>query len=150
MQHRIWTSLLFPAIALFVMSWPLAAHHAFGSEFDSDRPVILKGKIVKIEWINPHTWIHVEIVKEDGTKEVWMCEGGSPNTLLRRGANKNTFPEGTEVVIDGYQARDHTELRANARNVTFPDGQKLFLGSTGTGAPNAEDFSTEKARKVGK
>jgi hypothetical protein len=150
MQHRIFTSLLLPAIALCVMSWPAAAHHAFGSEFDSDRPVILKGKIVKIEWINPHTWIHVEITKEDGTKEVWMCEGGSPNTLLRRGANKNTFPDGTEIVIDGYQARDHTELRANARNVTFTNGQKLFLGSTGTGAPNPEEFSTDKARKVGK
>ena len=150
MQHRSWISFLFPAIALCVMPWPAAAHHAFGSEFDSDRPVILKGKIVKIEWINPHTWIHVEIVKEDGTKETWMCEGGSPNTLLRRGANKNTFPEGTEIVIDGYQARDHTEMRANARNVTFADGRKLFLGSTGTGAPNPEEFSTNKARKEGK
>ena len=150
MQHRIWTSFLLPVAALCVMSWPAAAHHAFGSEFDSDRPVILKGKIVKIEWINPHTWIHVEITKEDGTKEEWMCEGGSPNTLLRRGANKNTFPEGTEIIIDGYQARDHTELRANARNVTFPNGQKLFLGSTGTGAPDADAFSTDKARKVGK
>ncbi len=150
MQRRIWTSFLLPAVALCVMSWPAAAHHAFGSEFDSERPVILKGKIVKIEWINPHTWIHVEITKEDGTKEVWMCEGGSPNTLLRRGANKNTFPEGTEVVIDGYQARDHTELRANARNVTFTNGQKLFLGSTGTGAPNPDEFSTDKAHKIGK
>ena len=150
MQHRSWTSFLFLAVAMCVMPWPLAAHHAFGSEFDANRPVILKGKIVKIEWINPHTWIHVEITKADGTKEVWMCEGGSPNTLLRRGANKNTFPEGTEIVIDGYQARDHTELRANARNVTFADGRKLFLGSSGTGAPNPEDFSTDKARKEGK
>ena len=150
MQHTIWKSFLLPAAALCVMSWPAAAHHAFGSEFDADRPVILKGRIVKIEWINPHTLIHIEVTKEDGTKEVWMCEGGSPNTLLRRGANKNTFPEGTEIVIDGYQARDHTELRANARNVTFTDGRKLFLGSTGTGAPDVESFSTGKARKVGK
>ena len=150
MQRRSWTPFLFTAVAVCVMAWPLNAHHAFGSEFDANRPVILKGKIVKIEWINPHTWIHVEVVKPDGTKEVWMCEGGSPNTLLRRGANKNTFPEGTEVVIDGYQARDHTELRANARNVTFPDGRKLFLGSTGTGAPNPEDFPSENVRKDGK
>lgn len=150
MQRRSWTLFLFTAVAACVMAVPLAAHHAFGSEFDANRPVMLKGKIVKIEWINPHTWIHVEIVKPDGTKEVWMCEGGSPNTLLRRGANKNSFPEGTEVVIDGYQARDHTELRANARNVTFPDGRKLFLGSTGTGAPNPEDFPTENVHKEGK
>src|SRR5262245_26051377 len=140
MQIRSWASFLFTAVAVCFMACPLEAHHAFGSEFDASRPVILKGKIVKIEWINPHTWIHVEVVKPDGAKEVWMCEGGSPNTLLRRGANKNTFPVGTEVVIDGYQARDHSEKRANARNVTFPDGRKLFLGSTGTGAPDPDTF----------
>src|SRR4051794_12883913 len=123
-----------------------AAHHAFGSEFDANAPVLLKGKIAKIEWVNPHTWIHVEIAKEDGAKEIWMVEGGSPNTLLRRGANKSTFPEGTEVVVDGYQARDHNEKRANARNVTFPDGRKLFLGMTGTGAPDPEKFDEEKAK----
>ena len=122
---------------------PAIAHHAFGSEFDANAPVLLKGKIVKIEWVNPHTWIHVEITKDDGAKEVWMVEGGSPNTLLRRGANKNTFPVGTAVVVDGYQARDHSEKRANARNVTFPDGRKLFLGSTGTGAPDPESFPTD-------
>jgi hypothetical protein len=137
-------------VALFTVSRPASAHHAFGSEFDADRPVILKGKIVKIEWINPHTWIHVEVTKPDGAKEVWMVEGGSPNTLLRRGANKNTFPEGTQVVVDGYQARDHSELRANARNVTFPDGRKLFLGSTGTGAPDPESFQGDKAKTPGK
>src|SRR5260370_15546725 len=107
--------------ALFNALPPASAHHAFGSEFDANCPVVLKGKIVKIEWINPHTWIHVEVTKTDGAKEVWMVEGGSPNTLLRRGANKNSFPVGTEIVVDGYQARDHSELRANARNVTFPD-----------------------------
>jgi len=149
------TKLLVPALcavlALSIAALPAAAHHAFGSEFDANAPVLLKGKIVKIEWVNPHTWIHVEITKPDGTKEVWMVEGGSPNTLLRRGANKNTFPIGTEVVVDGYQARDHNELRANARNVTFPDGRKLFLGSTGTGAPNPEDFpNSEKIKQPDK
>src|SRR5215467_3733361 len=137
-------------LAAFTAPRPAAAHHAFGSEFDANFPVLLKGKIVKIEWVNPHTWIHVEITKEDGTKEVWMVEGGSPNTLLRRGVNKNTFPKGTEIVVDGYQARDHTELRANARNVTFTDGRKLFLGSTGTGAPRSEEFPTGKVTTIGK
>ena len=129
MRTRLLTVLL-GAAALLTASLPAAAHHAFGAEFDANRPILLRGKIVKVEWVNPHTWLHVEIVKEDGTKEVWMVEGGSPNSLLRRGANKNTFPVGTEVVVDGYQARDHSELRANARNVTFTDGRKLFLGST--------------------
>jgi len=141
------TKLLGIAVALFAASIPAAAHHAFGAEFDANRPVLLKGKIVKIEWVNPHTWIHVEIVKPDGAKEVWMVEGGSPNTLIRRGANKGSFPLGTEVVVDGYQARDHNELRANARNVTFTDGRKLFLGSTGTGAPDPDQFPADKTKK---
>jgi hypothetical protein len=150
MTTRLWITILCVTAACLVASKPASAHHAFGAEFDAKRPVLLKGKIVKMEWINPHTWIHIEVIKEDGTKEVWMVEGGSPNTLLRRGANKNTFPVGTEIVVDGYQARDHTEMRANARNVTFPDGRKLFLGSTGTGAPNPEDFPNGKVKPVGK
>lgn len=144
MRTKLLTPVLGIALMLAAASVPAAAHHAFGSEFDANRPVLLKGKIVKIEWVNPHTWIHVEVTKPDGTKEVWMVEGGSPNTLIRRGANKNTFPPGTEVIIDGYQARDHNELRANARNVTFPDGRKLFLGSTGTGAPYEEPKPSSK------
>ena len=146
MKSRFLTTVLAITSFLFTASLPALAHHAFGSEFDASAPVLLKGKIVKIEWVNPHTWIHIEVTRPDGTKEVWMVEGGSPNTLLRRGANKNTFPAGTDVVVDGYQARDHSEKRANARNVTFPDGRKLFLGSTGSGAPNPEDFPKDKVR----
>jgi Family of unknown function (DUF6152) len=137
------TLVLCAAAVWFAASRPAVAHHAFGAEFDANRPVLLKGTIVQVEWINPHTWIHVEITKPDGAKEVWMVEGGSPNTLLRRGANKSTFPKGTAIVVDGYQARDHNEKRANARNVTFPDGRKLFLGMTGTGAP--DDSPAKKA-----
>src|SRR5215467_16380754 len=144
MRTKLSTSILGAAAALLFASIPAAAHHAFGAEFDASSPVLLKGKIVKIEWVNPHTWIHVEVPKDGGGTEVWMVEGGSPNTLLRRGANKNTFPVGTDIVVDGYQARDHTEKRANARNVTFPDGRKLFLGSTGTGAPDPEEFPDGK------
>ena len=123
------------AALLFIVALPVAAHHAFGGEFDANRPVLLKGKVVKVEWVNPHSWIHVETTKTDGTKEVWMVEGGSPNSLIRRGLTKDSLPIGTDIVVDGYQARDHTLLRANGRNVTFPDGRKLFLGSSGTGAP---------------
>ena len=130
---------------LAVATVPVVAHHAFGGEFDPNRPVLLKGKVTKVEWVNPHAWIHVEIPKPDATTpcqftpnakcEEWMVEGGTPNTLLRRGITKDSLKVGTDLVIDGYQARDHSQLRANGRNVTFPDGKKLFLGSSGTGAP---------------
>jgi Family of unknown function (DUF6152) len=114
---------------------PLAGHHAFGGEFDPNRPVLLKGPITRLEWVNPHAWIHMENTKSDGAKEEWMVEGGTPNTLLRRGITKESLKIGTLIVVDGYQARDHSLLRANGRNITFSDGRKLFLGSSGTGAP---------------
>ncbi len=112
----------------------LYAHHAFGAEFDPNLPLLLKGPVVKVEWINPHTWIHVEVTKKDGTKEVWMVEGGTPNSLLRRGLKRDTLKPGQVVIVDGYQAKDRSN-RANGRDVTLPDGQKFFLGSSGTGAP---------------
>ena len=130
--------------ALLCAAAPVAAHHAFGGEFDANRPVILKGKVVKMEWVNPHSWIHVEIIKPDGAKEVWMVEGGSPNSLFRRGFTRDSLPAGTEIVVDGYQSRDHTLLRANGRNVTFTDGRKLFLGSSGPGAPPEKAAPIEK------
>jgi hypothetical protein len=125
----------------------VSAHHAFGGEFDSTKPVVLKGPIMKVEWVNPHAWIHVQITKPDGAKEVWMVEGGSPNSLLRLGVTKDSLKIGTVIVVDGYQARDHTLLRANGRNITYPDGRKLFLGSSGTGAPNDGADPSEAGRK---
>src|SRR6195256_2937046 len=125
------TKFLLSAAGLLIATAPVWGHHAFGGEFDPNKPVLLKGPVTKVEWVNPHSWIHVEVTKPDGTKEVWMVEGGSPNSLLRRGLTKGSLPEGTAIVVDGYQSRDHSLLRANGRNVTFADGRKLFLGSSG-------------------
>ncbi len=128
-------NLLVIASLILAAATPAFAHHAFGAEFDATKPVLLKGKVTKVEWVNPHTWIHLQITKPDGSKEVWMIEGGSPNSLLRRGVTRESVPVGIDLVVDGYQARDNTLLRANGRNITYPDGRKLFLGSSGTGAP---------------
>ena len=142
---RITLAMSVATVALLSMATaPARAHHAFGGEFDATKPVLLKGAIVKVEWVNPHTWIHMEVKKPDGTSEVWMVEGGSPNSLLRLGITKNSLPVGTEIVVDGYQARDHTLKRANGRNITYPDGKKLFFGSSGTGAPRDGSDPTEK------
>ena len=112
-------------------SW---THHAFGAEFDAERPVVLQGPITKLEWVNPHSWIHLEHTDESGEKQQWMVEGGTPNTLLRRGLTKRTLKIGTVIVVHGYQAKDRS-TRANGRDITFEDGRKIFMGSSGTGAP---------------
>jgi hypothetical protein len=118
------------------------AHHAFGAEFDPNAPIRLQGKVVRLEWVNPHTWIHIETIK-DGKPEIWMVEGGTPNTLLRRGITRDTVAIGTEIIVDGYQTKDHSLKRANGRDVTFADGRKLFMGSSGTGAPKDGRDPTE-------
>lgn len=125
------------AINLVLAAVPVLAHHAFSAEFDAKRPVKLRGRVTKMEWINPHAWIHIEVKDPDGKVVNWMIEAGTPNTLFRRGFNKGSLAPGTEILVDGYQARDGSNS-ANGRDVTFPDGRKLFLGSSGTGAPNEE------------
>ena len=122
---------------LFMSAAPVFAHHAFAAEFDAKRPVKLRGTVSKMEWINPHAWIHVDVKGEDGNVVSWMIEAGTPNTLFRRGFTKNSLAQGTEILVDGYQAKGGSN-RANGRDVTFVDGRKLFLGSSGTGAPYDE------------
>jgi hypothetical protein len=124
--------LLFAMFALGIPTW---AHHAFSAEFDEKKPLKLVGRVTKMDWINPHAWIHMDVKGDDGKVVSWMVELGPPNALLKRGWNKNSLPEGTEIVVDGYQSKDG-ELRLNGRDLTFPDGKKLFAGSSGTGAPD--------------
>ena len=122
------------ALAFLAPAPPASAHHAFSAEFDATKPVRLRGQVTKVEWVNPHAWIHIDVTDEDGTVTAWMVECGPPGALVRRGWKKNSVAPGTEVLVEGYQAIDGAP-RANGRDVTLPDGRRLFAGSSGTGAP---------------
>ena len=121
--------LLAPAIA------PVSAHHAFSSEFDSQKPIKLTGTVKKVEWINPHSWITIDVRQANGSVQTWEIEAGAPNSMFRRGFNRNSLPIGTQIVVNGYQAKDGRQ-RANGRDLTLPDGKRLFLGSSLPGAEN--------------
>jgi len=123
----------------------LSAHHAFSSEFDANAPVTLRGPITRIEWINPHAWIHMEVTGPDGKPVIWMVEGGTPNTLQRTGITRDSIKIGTVIVVSGYKAKDG-RLRANGRDMTLPDGRTLFMGSSGTGAPRDGRDPRERAQ----
>ena len=122
-------------VGMLLAAVPVWAHHAFAAEFDSNKPVTLRGTITKMEWINPHSWVHINVKDPDGKVTSWMVEGGPPNALFRRGFTKEAMPLGAEILVQGYQAIDGSK-RANGRDITFADGRKLFLGSSGPGAPD--------------
>jgi hypothetical protein len=128
-------AVLVAGAGLLLATVPVAGHHSFAAEFDANRPVKLRGTVTKMEWINPHSWIHIDVKNDDGTVTKWMVEGGAPNALLRRGWNKQSLLAGTEILVEGFQAKDGA-MRANGRDITFPDGRKLFVGSSGIGAPD--------------
>ena len=132
------------ALAMAAAGGAAWAHHAFAAEFDGKAPVKLQGKVTRVEWINPHAWVHL---KDNATGQLWMVEGGTPNTLLRAGIDRNSLKPGTEIIVRGYQSKDklcRPECKANGRDVTFPDGKKLFMGSSGTGAPKDGADKSEK------
>jgi hypothetical protein len=146
-MRRFVPAALVATVLVLASTAPLWAHHAFGAEFDPNAPIRLQGKVVKLEWVNPHAWIHIEVMNKQGKGEVWMVEGGTPNTLLRRGLTRNSLTFGTELIVDGYQTKDHSLKRANGRDVTFTDGRKIFMGSSGTGAPKDGRDPTEAQKK---
>jgi len=117
---------------------PVSAHHAFAAEYDAKRPVKFQGTVTKMEWINPHAWIHVDVKKPDGSVEAWMIEFGTPNTLLRRGFTSDSLKPGTVIVVDGYGSKDGS-LHANGRDVTLPDGRTLFAGAATADAPYKDE-----------
>ena len=131
-------------VAIGATAQQAAAHHAFAAEFDATAPVLLRGKVTRIEWTNPHAWVHL---KDEASSKDWMVEGGTPNTLFRAGINKDSLKVGTEIIVRGYQSKDRLctpECRANGRDVTLSNGQKVFMGSSGTGAPKDGSDPTEK------
>jgi hypothetical protein len=136
MNAKLATTIM--SLALLLIAVPAWAHHAFSAEYDASKPLTLKGKVTKWELVNPHSWIHIDVVGPDGKVTPWMVEGGSPNSLLRNGFTKNSLPAGTEIVVEGYQAKDGAN-RAVGKDITYPDGKRLFLGGSAPGAGGGEN-----------
>jgi len=137
MRAKLAMSIAFAGALLIVATVPIWAHHAFAAEFDAKQPVKFKGVVTKMEWTNPHVWIHVDVKQPDGTVEKWSVEAGTPNVLFRRGFTKQALLPGTEIIVDGYRSKDGSH-RANGRDLTLPDGRTLFLGGSSPDAPDQE------------
>ena len=132
MRKRV--AILLAVFGLILCAKTASAHHSFAAEFDADKPVKLKGVVTRMDWFNPHAWIYLDVKGDDGKVANWGIETGAPNALLRRGFTKDYLKPGTEIVVEGYRAKDGS-MRANGSTVTLPDGKKLFLGTSGNGAP---------------
>ncbi|WP_428097769.1 DUF6152 family protein [Candidatus Rariloculus sp.] len=117
------------AVVLMAVSLRVSAHHSFAAEFSRDRPVTLEGEVLMMEWVNPHSWLHINVTREDGTVETWKIEGGSPSVLMRQGWTRDSLPAGTKIRVEGFGAKDGS-LRAQSRGIEFPDGRRLSLGGT--------------------
>ena len=117
------------AIVFMAVSLRVSAHHSFAAEFSRDRPVTLEGEVLMMEWVNPHSWLHINVTREDGTVETWKIEGGSPSVLMRQGWTRDSLPAGTKIRVEGFGAKDGS-LRAQSRGIEFPDGRRLSLGGT--------------------
>jgi hypothetical protein len=128
-------------LAIVATIAPIRAHHSFAAEFDAAKPIVLRGVVKKMEWINPHSWLTLDVKNPDGTTATWEVEAGAPNAMFRRGFTRNSLPVGTEVIVNGFQAKDGQQ-RANGRDIRFPDGKLLFMGSSGT--PGAPDETQKK------
>ena len=137
MRSRSSYSGLIIGAMLATASGPTFAHHSFAAEFDINRPIQLDGVVTKMEFSNPHSWLHIEVTTDTGEKQEWMVEGGAPNALMRNGWNRNSVPPGTKVHVEGFQAKDRS-FRASGREITLPNGTSLFLGQGGNAAPSAE------------
>jgi len=133
--------LMLVATAEITTAFPVIAHHSFAAEYDADKPVMLTGSVTKMAWINPHSWIYIDVKKPDGSVENWAVEAGPPGTLVRAGFTKESLAAGTVIKVNGYRAKDGA-LRANGRDITLPDGRLLFVGGSSPGAP--KDFPGEK------
>ena len=130
-------------LLLVAATAPALSHHAFSAEFDASKPIELRGTVTKVEWINPHSWITIDVSGPDGGSEIWEIEAGAPNAMFRRGFTRDSLPLGTEILVNGFQSKDGAN-RANGRDLTLPDGNRLFVGSAGTGAPADGRDSTER------